>query len=54
MMLFQEMLLGFFIYENLLVHCGLKIAGVEFVYPIFFKKLYHPLGEIILSRSVSS
>lgn len=35
-MLFQEILLGFFVYENLLGRCDLKIAVVEFVYPFFF------------------
>ena len=37
-MLFQEMLLDFFIYETLQGHCGFKIAVVEFVYPVFFFK----------------
>lgn len=54
-MLFQEILLGFFVYENLLGRCDLKIAVVEFVYPFFFfKKLYYRLGQIILSRFLSS
>lgn len=35
-MLFQEILLGFFVYENLLGRCDLKIAVVEFVYPFLF------------------
>lgn len=31
----MEILLGFFIYENLIGHCGLKIIVVKFVYPLF-------------------
>lgn len=31
----QRILLGFFIYENLLGQCGLKITVVKFVYPLF-------------------
>ena len=54
-MLFQEMLLDFFIYETLVGHCGFKIAVVEFVYPVFFlRKPYYPLDQIILSRFPSN
>ena len=46
-MLFQEMLLDFFIYETLLGHCGFKIAVVEFVYPVlfFFKETVLSFGS---------
>lgn len=54
MVLFHKMLLGFFIYEHLLGHCGLKIVVVKFVYLIFLKKPFHPLNQIILPRSLSS
>ena len=55
-MLFQEMLLDFFIYETLLGHCGFKIAVVEFVYPVLFflRKPYYPSDQIILSRFLSN
>lgn len=36
MVLFRKVLLDF-ICEHLLGHCGLKIAVVKFVYPIFFQ-----------------
>lgn len=44
-MLCKEILLGFFIYENVLGHCDLKIAVVEFVYLNFLKETVLSFGS---------
>lgn len=45
MVLFHKMLLGFFIFKNLLDYCGFKIAVAEFVYPIFLKETISSFGS---------